>query len=63
MSWISSDYFGFDHHDRVLGRDRLGCDHHDLDQNDSSGSVDSDGSPEIVVIASLGKYQQLSPEQ
>ena len=63
MSWISSDYCGLDHHDRVLRRDRLVCDHHDLDQNDSSGSVDSDGSPENVVIASLGKYQQLPLEQ
>ena len=63
MSWISSDYCGLDHYDRVLRYDRLVCDHHDSDQNGSSGSVDSVGSPEIVVIASLGKYQQLPLEQ
>ena len=39
------------------------CGHHGLDQNGSCGSADFVGSPEIVVIASLGKYQQLPLEQ
>ena len=63
MSRVSSDGCCLDHHDRVLRCDRLVCGHHDADLNGSPGSADFVGSPEIVVIASLGKHQQLPLEQ
>ena len=59
----SSDDCCLDHPDRGWMSDRLVCGHHDADLNGSPGSADFVGSPEIVVIASLGKYQQLPLEQ
>ena len=63
MSCVSSDGCCLDHHDRVLMSDCLVCGRDGFDLNGSPESADFVGSPDIVVIVSLGKYQQLPLEQ